>query len=180
MLAQIVGFFLRSSRDCGCADPFQLIFWFNPVVQYYADTVAAMAQRQFLPGSPLRTLSLLLAGQPNEVFRESNVVTSPRSQPMQVPASSGNTTEVMDCQNPRVFTLWSLDFFNTFQFWRIEFSDEDLCGIGDQGGIGSMLEEWQENLSIMAANRTNGDDRVISHLGDCLWKFRGEVCSRKT
>jgi hypothetical protein len=38
-----------------------------------------------------------------------------------------------------------------------------------------MLEEWQENLAIMAANHTAGDDRVILHLGDCLWRARGEV-----
>ncbi|XP_024536081.1 protein transport protein SEC16B homolog [Selaginella moellendorffii] len=39
-----------------------------------------------------------------------------------------------------------------------------------------MLEEWQENLAIMAANRTNGDERVIMHLGDCLWRHRDEIC----
>ncbi|CAM6093265.1 unnamed protein product [Calypogeia fissa] len=106
--------------------------------KYYADTVAAMAQRQFLPGSPLRTLSLLLAGQPAEVFREDSTQPVQGNQLMQVPSSSGNTNE---------------------------------------GVLGSMLEEWQENLSIMAANRTNGDDRVISHLGDCLWKAKGEVAA---
>jgi hypothetical protein len=44
-----------------------------------------------------------------------------------------------------------------------------------QVGVGAMLEEWQENLAIMAANHTAGDDRVILHLGDCLWRARGEV-----
>ncbi|XP_024523188.1 protein transport protein SEC16A homolog [Selaginella moellendorffii] len=39
-----------------------------------------------------------------------------------------------------------------------------------------MLEEWQENLAIMAANRTNGYERVIMHLGDCLWRHRDEIC----
>ncbi|EFJ05129.1 hypothetical protein SELMODRAFT_431824 [Selaginella moellendorffii] len=39
-----------------------------------------------------------------------------------------------------------------------------------------MLEEWQENLAIMAANRTNADERVIMHLGDCLWRHRDEIC----
>ncbi|EFJ05480.1 hypothetical protein SELMODRAFT_431525 [Selaginella moellendorffii] len=39
-----------------------------------------------------------------------------------------------------------------------------------------MLKEWHDNLAIMAANRTNGDKRVIMHLGDCLWRHRDEIC----
>ncbi len=50
-----------------------------------------------------------------------------------------------------------------------------LVGAQMQVGVGAMLEEWQENLAIMAANRTAGDERVILHLGDCLWRARGEV-----
>jgi hypothetical protein len=38
------------------------------VVQFFCETVTQMARRQFVSGSPLRTLSLLLAGQPAEVF----------------------------------------------------------------------------------------------------------------
>lgn len=37
-------------------------------MQFFCDTVTEMARRQFVSGSPLRTLSLLLAGQPAEVF----------------------------------------------------------------------------------------------------------------
>ncbi|EFJ05138.1 hypothetical protein SELMODRAFT_431832 [Selaginella moellendorffii] len=45
-----------------------------------------------------------------------------------------------------------------------------------QDAVEGMLEEWQENLAIMAVNRTNGDERVIMHLGDCLWRHRDEIC----
>jgi COPII coat assembly protein SEC16 len=38
-----------------------------------------------------------------------------------------------------------------------------------------MLDDWQENLAIITANRTKGDDLVITHLGDCLWKEKNEV-----
>lgn len=38
-----------------------------------------------------------------------------------------------------------------------------------------MLDQWEENLAIITANRTKGDEHVIIHLGDCLWKERGEV-----
>lgn len=40
-----------------------------------------------------------------------------------------------------------------------------------------MLDQWQENLAILAANRAAGDDKVITHLGDCLWRTRGEVAA---
>ena len=37
-------------------------------LQFYVDTVKQMALRQLVAGSPLRTLCLLIAGQPAEVF----------------------------------------------------------------------------------------------------------------
>lgn len=37
-------------------------------MQFYADTVKQMALGQLVAGSPLRTLCLLIAGQPAEVF----------------------------------------------------------------------------------------------------------------
>lgn len=37
-------------------------------MQFYVDTVKQMALRQLVAGSPLRTLCLLIAGQPAEVF----------------------------------------------------------------------------------------------------------------
>ncbi|KAH7519625.1 hypothetical protein FEM48_Zijuj08G0057000 [Ziziphus jujuba var. spinosa] len=36
--------------------------------KFYGDTVKQMALKQFIPGSPLRTLCLLMAGQPADVF----------------------------------------------------------------------------------------------------------------
>lgn len=39
-----------------------------------------------------------------------------------------------------------------------------------------MLDEWEENLAILTANRTKDDELVIIHLGDSLWKDRGQVC----
>lgn len=37
-------------------------------MQFYGDTVKQMALRQLVAGSPLRTLCLLIAGQPADVF----------------------------------------------------------------------------------------------------------------
>lgn len=39
-----------------------------------------------------------------------------------------------------------------------------------------MLDDWEENLAVIAANRTKDDELVIIHLGDSLWKERSEVC----
>ncbi|CAL5340267.1 unnamed protein product [Camellia sinensis] len=43
-------------------------------------------------------------------------------------------------------------------------------------GATFMLDEWEENLAIITANRTKDDELVVIHLGDCLWKEGGEEC----
>ncbi|KAL2892484.1 Protein transport protein SEC16B-like protein [Bienertia sinuspersici] len=98
--------------------------------QFYGETVKQMALHQLVAGSPLRTLCLLIAGQPAEVFSNTN--------------SSNPQTGVNVSQSSWV-------------------------------GPGCMLEEWEENLAIISANRTKGDELVITHLGDCLWRERSEV-----
>ncbi|CAE6213970.1 unnamed protein product [Arabidopsis arenosa] len=80
--------------------------------QFYVDTVKQMALCQLIPGSPLRTLCLLVAGQPAEV-----------------------------------------------------------CPAGSS----SMLDNWEENLGIITANRTTDDELVITHLGDRMWNDRSEI-----
>ena len=39
-----------------------------------------------------------------------------------------------------------------------------------------MLDDWEENLAVITANRTKDDELVLIHLGDSLWKERSEVC----
>lgn len=46
-----------------------------------------------------------------------------------------------------------------------------------QFGDNCMLNDWEENLAVITANRTKDDELVIIHLGDCLWKDRSEVYS---
>lgn len=55
----------------------------------------------------------------------------------------------------------------------LDVDDQWLLALQD--GHEAMLDEWQENLAIMAANRTQGDERVMLYLGDRLWSARGEV-----
>lgn len=100
--------------------------------QFYVDTVKQMALNQFIAGSPLRTLCLLIAGQPAEVF------------------SSATTSSTLP---------GSVDFFQQ----------------PVKSGANCMLEEWEENLAVITANRTKDDELVIIHLGDCLWKEHGET-----
>ncbi|TVU12967.1 hypothetical protein EJB05_46634 [Eragrostis curvula] len=100
--------------------------------KFYADTVKKMAHCHFVSGSPLRTLCLLIAGQPADIFN------------FEDPVGSGS----LHSGQPPV-----------------------------EAAPKGMLDEWQENLAILIANRTKGDDLVITHLGDCLWKERNEVAS---
>ena len=44
-----------------------------------------------------------------------------------------------------------------------------------QLGTNGMLDDWEENLAVITANRTKDDELVLIHLGDCLWKDRSEV-----
>ena len=44
-----------------------------------------------------------------------------------------------------------------------------------QFGANRMLDDWEENLAVIPANRTKDDELVLMHLGDCLWKDRSEV-----
>ena len=38
-----------------------------------------------------------------------------------------------------------------------------------------MLDNWEENLALITANRTENDQLVIMHLGDCLLKEKHDV-----
>ncbi|AQK67670.1 Protein transport protein SEC16B-like protein [Zea mays] len=89
-----------------------------------------MAHFHFVSGSPLRTLCLLIAGQPADVFNVENNVNSDYGASHQ-PVEPGP----------------------------------------------NMLDDWEENLAIITANRTEGDVLVITHLGDCLWKEKNEVAA---
>ncbi|KAL7188627.1 hypothetical protein ACSBR1_038481 [Camellia fascicularis] len=102
--------------------------------QFYVDTVKQMALRQLVAGTPLRTLCLLIAGQPADVF--STGTTSDSS----IPGASVNTS-----LQPA------------------------------QYGANGMLDDWEENLAVITANRTKGDELVLIHLGDCMWKDRSEI-----
>nr|BAJ87237.1 predicted protein [Hordeum vulgare subsp. vulgare] len=101
---------------------------------FYVDTVKKMAQCHFISGSPLRTLCLLIAGQPADVFNVEN-------------NSNINYDTLGASQQPM------------------------------QTNPNGMLDDWEENLAVITANRTKGDDLVITHLGDCLWKEKNEVAA---
>ncbi|CAI8589145.1 unnamed protein product [Vicia faba] len=100
--------------------------------QFYVDTVKQMALRQLVAGSPLRTLCLLIAGHPAEVF----------------------STETSSSGYPGGFNMPQQS---------------------EQVGSNGMLDDWEENLAVITSNRTKGDELVIIHLGDCLWKEKREI-----
>ncbi|XAR54948.1 hypothetical protein NMG60_11030295 [Bertholletia excelsa] len=100
--------------------------------QFYVETVRQMALCQLVAGSPLRTLCLLIAGQPRDVF--STDTTSTR-----IPGAANMFLQPA------------------------------------QGGSNGLLDDWEENLAVITANRTKDDELVLIHLGDCLWKDRSEI-----
>ncbi|KAI3689683.1 hypothetical protein L2E82_47648 [Cichorium intybus] len=97
--------------------------------QYYVDCVRKMGIHQLVAGSPLRTLCLLIAGQPADVFSTTD---------------NGNPVSV-----------------NMFQQAEV--------------GANAMLNDWEENLAMITANRTKDDELVLIHLGDCLWKETSNI-----
>ncbi|KAL7165085.1 hypothetical protein ACSBR2_040878 [Camellia fascicularis] len=101
--------------------------------QFYVDTVKQMALRQLVTGSPLRTLCLLIAGRPADVFSTANM--------------SGGSIPGAVNMSPQPA----------------------------QYGTNVMLDDWEENLAVITANRTKDDELVLIHLGDCLWKERSEI-----
>ncbi|KAK4422899.1 protein transport protein SEC16B [Sesamum alatum] len=101
--------------------------------QFYVETVKQMALHQFVAGSPLRTICLLIAGQPADVFSADNTTISSMVGVVNIP------------QQPTQF------------------------------GANGMLDDWEENLAVITANRTKDDELVLMHLGDCLWKERSDI-----
>ncbi|KAL2525172.1 Protein transport protein SEC16B-like protein [Abeliophyllum distichum] len=101
--------------------------------QFYVETVKQMALHQLVAGSPLRTLCLLIAGQPADVFSADSTADSSMVGAVNMP------------QQPAQF------------------------------GAKGMLDDWEENLAVIAANRTKDDELVLIHLGDCLWKERSDI-----
>ncbi|KAF5729847.1 hypothetical protein HS088_TW20G00212 [Tripterygium wilfordii] len=101
--------------------------------QFYVETVKQMALRQLVAGSPLRTLCLLIAGQPKDVF------------------VSGATADAIV---PGAMNM------------------PQQCS---PSGANGMLDDWEENLAVITANRTKDDELVLIHLGDSLWRERSET-----
>ncbi|KAL6550273.1 hypothetical protein OROMI_020761 [Orobanche minor] len=101
--------------------------------QFYVETVKQMALCHLVPGSPLRTLCLLIAGQAADVFSTGST------------AVGSMTGDVNMSQQPGQF------------------------------GSSAMLDDWEENLAVMTANRTKDDELVLIHLGDGLWKERSDI-----
>ncbi|GAB2252447.1 hypothetical protein Droror1_Dr00005294 [Drosera rotundifolia] len=123
---------LQSAEE-GQLWPFALILARELGEQFYLDTVKRMAFSQLMAGTPLRTLCLLIAKKPEDVFSNNSTagnVVSPRSARM----------------SPQ-----SLQFMGY-----------------------NMLDNWEENLAVITANRTENDHLVITHLGDSLWKERSD------
>ncbi|KAF9602427.1 hypothetical protein IFM89_027556 [Coptis chinensis] len=101
--------------------------------QFFIDTARQMAHRMLVAGSPLKTLSLVMAGYQEDVFSgdRSNFTGSPGA---------------------------------------VNMSQSHA-----QVGPSSVVDDWEENLATITANRTRDDERVLFTLGDFLWKHTGQI-----
>ncbi|GMH26647.1 hypothetical protein Nepgr_028490 [Nepenthes gracilis] len=104
--------------------------------QFYVNTVKKMATSHLVAGLPLRTLCLLIAKKPEDVF-STNIVGG-----FGLPGSVH-----MSPQTVQQFVGYN------------------------------MLDNWEENLAVITANRTENDHLVITHLGDSLWKDRNDIAA---
>ncbi|CAI5496808.1 unnamed protein product, partial [Closterium sp. Naga37s-1] len=120
----------------------------------FLSTAHAMAAQQFAPGAPLRTLTLLLTQQPSAVFASAAAAAT---------GAAADATKTGVGAGAGTGTAAGGDGGTS-------------SGSSDEG-VRAMVAEWRENVALMAATRTSGDERVISHLGDCLWRLRGDVAA---
>lgn len=111
----------------------------------FQETCGAMAQSSFAPGCPLRTLCLLIAGQPQVLSEELSEACTP------TPGGLSPTAGA-----PPGY------------FWP------GPTQLASQGAS-PLLQHWRENLSIMAANRTANGVSAIMQLGDQLWSLHQQV-----
>ncbi|CAI5995746.1 unnamed protein product [Closterium sp. NIES-64] len=120
----------------------------------FLSTAQAMAAQQFAPGAPLRTLTLLLTQQPSAVFASAAAAAT---------GAAADATKTGVGAGAGTGTAAGGDGGTS-------------SGSSDEG-VRAMVAEWRENVALMAATRTSGDERVISHLGDCLWRLKGDVAA---
>ncbi|KAH0644165.1 hypothetical protein KY284_032049 [Solanum tuberosum] len=150
--------------------------------QFYVETVKQMALQQLVAGSPLRTLCLLIAGQPADVFSVESTSQSgmPVVNAVQQPAQGvpkdklgvGHWGSNLSADKKRkkkttqvLSTLLKLGKPSYLVGGIVE-----MCF-----GANIMLDDWEENLAVITANRTKDDELVLIHLGDCLWKERSDI-----
>lgn len=130
------------------------ILYLFPVVllQFYVNTIKLMAQRQFASGSPLRTLCLLIAGQPADVFSADTTI---------YPGPSGG----VNMSQPAQVIIYLIKFQRKGDapfFWPCEleyaaFSTEDLrrftflvdCCVGPLNSFWkSPFKTWVAHLNL--------------------------------
>ncbi|KAF6175406.1 hypothetical protein GIB67_036497 [Kingdonia uniflora] len=162
--------------------------------QFYVETVKQMVQRQLVAGSPLRTLCLLVAGKSEDVFSAETLSTSGHPDTVNIfPHLPKDFSDhaVMLCiylvknivmalpvrAQSNVFLADPLGYLVAISVQAMEGSYHSSLFFMPFPEIGAnrMLDDWEENLAIITANRTKDDQLVIVHLGDCLWKERDEA-----
>ncbi len=135
-------------------------------------------------GAPLRTLALVLAGRPDTALPA--VRAAPAAANGHASPSREGFPSASSADGPR--SGGSGVALSLFRIGRARGNDPNphhsttsealALGAGsgfDEGDAAPVLDDWQRNLAILAANRSPGDEAVLVRLGDRLWQERGMV-----
>jgi len=125
----------------------------------FLEVSARMAVATMVPGSPLHTLSMVLAGKQKDLLGPSG------RQPSDAQGGSGHA---------RQNSSGGLMDFMGFKA-EVTADSPSTASAALNGAPSSLLGEWRENLAILASNYTGQGSQLICSMGDRLWKERSDV-----
>jgi hypothetical protein len=149
----------------------------------FSEAAAAMAKRCMTPGTPLATLQRSLAGIHNELPEKPSSVAPaaavvPAMMSMGMAAAAAAAAAAVPEGEPQPLGFDTGGGAETPTKPEATTAAVTMAsGVVSSSGGGGMLAEWRENVAILAANRTKGDEALLFKLGDRLWAERGDAAA---
>lgn len=131
------------------------------------ETAAAMAQAVLLPGTPARTLALLLAGRPDLIHVPQPTTSAPGGDGAASSAAPPSPLALASAPFAAHPHAPPAGFFNPYAAAAAGGGGGHGAAAGAAAG-GGMLGQWREHLAIMLTNRCPGDQEAVIKLGDRL------------
>ncbi|KAL0446307.1 UNVERIFIED_CONTAM: protein transport protein SEC16A [Sesamum latifolium] len=128
--------------------------------QFYVETVKQMALHQFVAGSPLRTICLLIAGQPADVFSSDNTTIRSMVGAVNIPQQPAQRTEIYEYSK----TLGNSQFvLLSFQPYKLIYAHM----LAEVGRISDALKYCQAIIKSHKTGRTT-EVETLRHLVSSL------------